>query len=108
MVGTDGGTVYRCMFLHSSQMEAEFTRALAGGDGGARKPTLRSPVKAEFAPHAGPVHSVDCSPFQRNVFASAGIDGTVRVYNTLQVRNHRLTPLARSLNPAPDLETDTQ
>jgi hypothetical protein len=54
------------------------------------------------------VHSVDCSPFQRNVFASAGIDGTVRVYNTLQVRNHRLTPLARSLNPAPDLETDTQ
>lgn len=82
MVGTDGGTVYRCMFLHSTQMEAEFTRALADADG--RKPTLRSPVKAEFTPHAGPVHAVDCSPFQRNVFASCGIDGTVRVYNTLQ------------------------
>jgi WD40 repeat protein len=82
VVGTDGGTVYRCMFLHSSQMEAEFTRALAEPDG--RKPTLRSPVKAEFRAHAGPVHAVDCSPFQRNVFASCGIDGTVRVYTTLQ------------------------
>ena len=27
---------------------------------------------------------MECSPFQRNVFCSCGIDGTVRIYNTLQ------------------------
>mmetsp|Transcript_4572 Transcript_4572/g.8598 ORF Transcript_4572/g.8598 Transcript_4572/m.8598 type:complete len:549 (-) Transcript_4572:279-1925(-) len=80
VVGTDGGTVYRCMFHHSTQMEAEFIRTVSENG----KPNLRSPIKAEFSGHSGPVHGVDCSPFQRNVFCSCGIDGTIRIYNTLQ------------------------
>jgi len=59
-VGTDGGTVYRCMFSHNAQMETEFTKVAGEG----KVPKLRSPVRSEFGGHSGPVHAVDCSPFQ--------------------------------------------
>lgn len=49
VVGTDGGTVYRCMFHHSTQMEAEFIRTVSENG----KPNLRSPIKAEFSGHSG-------------------------------------------------------
>jgi len=39
---------------------------------------------AELGEQAEPVHMVDCSAFQRNVFATCGIDGSVQIYNALQ------------------------
>lgn len=92
-------------------------------------PKLRSPVKADYSGHSGPVHDLSSSPFQaspprrsprqaphavslqmsgsrappfprhvslmtppphcmwrqRNIFASCGADGTLCVYNMLQV-----------------------
>mmetsp|Transcript_3035 Transcript_3035/g.3379 ORF Transcript_3035/g.3379 Transcript_3035/m.3379 type:complete len:551 (-) Transcript_3035:210-1862(-) len=82
VVGTDGGTVYRCLMHHNSQMEAEFTKAVSSNG----KVKFRSPIRAEYEAHAGIVAGVDCSPFQRNLFASSGIDGTIRVYNMLQAK----------------------
>lgn len=45
----------------------------------------KSPVTFCFHPHTGPVYSVDCSPFHRNLFVTAGTDMTVRLYSQLQV-----------------------
>lgn len=42
--------------------------------------------RTKFEPHAGPVLSVDASPFHRNVFASAGADGVLKISSTLQAR----------------------
>lgn len=43
-----------------------------------------SPALFSFDGHASPVYSVACSPFHRNIFASASTDGTVRVFHMLQ------------------------
>mmetsp|Transcript_30551 Transcript_30551/g.36037 ORF Transcript_30551/g.36037 Transcript_30551/m.36037 type:complete len:583 (+) Transcript_30551:1-1749(+) len=42
--------------------------------------------RTRFEPHAGPVLSVDASPFHRNLFASAGADGVVKISTSLQAR----------------------
>ena len=47
-----------------------------------------------FETHSGPVHSIDCSPFFRNLFLTASSDGSVRLYSTLE-----RTPLS-SLEPS--------
>lgn len=39
-----------------------------------------------FEAHAGPVLSVDASPFHRNLFASAGADGVLKISSSLQAR----------------------
>eukprot|EP00941_MAST-03F_sp_MAST-3F-sp1_P003542 g3542.t1 len=36
-----------------------------------------------FEPHTGPVFSLSCSPFSRNIFLSAGADGQVRLHSML-------------------------
>jgi WD40 repeat protein len=55
----------------------------------ASKPDLRkiypNPVTSAFEPHMGPVYSVHFSPFHRNVFISSSLDGSVRLYDLLQV-----------------------
>ncbi|XP_045229797.2 cytoplasmic dynein 2 intermediate chain 2 isoform X9 [Macaca fascicularis] len=45
---------------------------------------LRAPAQFTFSPHGGPVYSVSCSPFHRNLFLSAGTDGHVHLYSMLQ------------------------
>ncbi|XP_068709025.1 cytoplasmic dynein 2 intermediate chain 2-like [Montipora foliosa] len=45
---------------------------------------LRSPVTFAFSPHFGPVFSVDCSPYHRNIFLTCGTDASVRLYSMLQ------------------------
>lgn len=45
---------------------------------------LRSPVTFAFSPHFGPVFSVDCSPYHRNLFLTCGTDASVRLYSMLQ------------------------
>ena len=41
------------------------------------------PVKIPFAPHNGRVHSVQFSPFDRNIFLSCGSDQEIRIYSLL-------------------------
>ena len=43
--------------------------------------------------HAGPVYAISCSPFHRNLFLTCSTDGSVRLYNLLQVG--RLLPKKR-------------
>ncbi|XP_008938431.1 PREDICTED: WD repeat-containing protein 34-like, partial [Merops nubicus] len=47
---------------------------------------LRAPAELAFAPHAGPVYSVSCSPFHRNLFLSCGTDGQVHLHSMLQTQ----------------------
>jgi len=49
-------------------------------------PTTLFKAATEFAftPHIGPVYGLDCSPFHRNVFASCGGDGQIRISSLLQ------------------------
>ena len=43
-----------------------------------------------FQGHLGPVQSVDCSPFFRNLFLTASADGAIRLYSTLE-RQHLIS-----------------
>lgn len=56
----------------------------------ASKPDIRkiytNPVSSIFEPHMGPVYSVNFSPFHRNLFISCSLDGSVRLYDLLQVK----------------------
>ncbi|XP_034047582.1 WD repeat-containing protein 34 [Thalassophryne amazonica] len=75
LVGCEGGLLLRCSF--SSQTPA----AVPPED---HSMTLRAPAVFSFKSHSGPVHSVHCSPFHRNLFVSAGTDGLVHVHSLLQ------------------------
>ncbi|XP_037609274.1 WD repeat-containing protein 34 [Sebastes umbrosus] len=76
LVGSEGGLLLRCSF--SSQTPA----AAAPSEG--QSVTLRAPAVFTFRPRSGPVHSIDCSPFHRNLFVSAGTDGLAHVHSLLQ------------------------
>lgn len=41
-------------------------------------------IRLKYEAHIGPVYAVDCSPFHRNLFLSAGADGEIRLYSMLQ------------------------
>jgi WD40 repeat protein len=47
--------------------------------------TENCPITFAFVAHHGPVYSVDCSPFHRNLFVTSSTDTTIRLYNMLQV-----------------------
>ena len=70
VVGTEGGAIFRCL-LGSGAGQV---------DAGQK---YRSPVKADFAGHAGPACAVACSPFHRSLFLSAGTDATIKIFNML-------------------------
>ncbi|NWH82878.1 WDR34 protein, partial [Piaya cayana] len=83
VVGVEGGCSLRC------SMAAE---ALALPHPGGSVP-LRAPAELAFSPQGGPVYSVSCSPFHRqvprghtaNLFLSCGTDGQVHLHSLLQV-----------------------
>ncbi|XP_047425694.1 WD repeat-containing protein 34 [Mugil cephalus] len=75
LVGSEGGLLLRCSF--SSQ-----TLAAAPSEG--QSVTLRAPAVFSFRPFSGPVHSIHCSPFHRNLFMSAGTEGLVHLHSLLQ------------------------
>ncbi len=56
----------------------------ASGDGSDDAVEWRDPVSVTFAGHGGRVVDIACSPFHRDVFASAGSDAEIRVYSLLQ------------------------
>lgn len=83
IVGTDSGGIYKCAVYFNEQMAAEYQRGTSKGetDGEA---AMQSPIKYEYERHAGPVLSVDCCRSHRRIFASGGMDGTVRLYDALK------------------------
>ncbi|XP_053230076.1 cytoplasmic dynein 2 intermediate chain 2 isoform X2 [Podarcis raffonei] len=77
IAGTEGGDVLKCW------AGAE-TPAVGPHLGGGLP--LKAPAQLAFAPHGGPVYSVSCSPFHRNLFLSGGTDGHVHLYSMLQAQ----------------------
>ncbi|XP_049460026.1 WD repeat-containing protein 34 isoform X3 [Epinephelus fuscoguttatus] len=75
LVGSEGGLLLRCSF--SSQV-------LAAASSEGQSVTLRAPAVFPFRPRSGPVHSIHCSPFHRNLFVSAGTDGLAHLHSLLQ------------------------
>eukprot|EP00727_Mastigamoeba_balamuthi_P004606 m51a1_g14143 hypothetical protein (699) ;mRNA; f:7085-9740 len=65
LAGTEGGRLYKCG-----------TGAAEGAEA----------VLFNYEAHAGPVLGVAQAPMHRNVFATCGADGAVRLYNALQAR----------------------
>ncbi|XP_037257069.1 cytoplasmic dynein 2 intermediate chain 2 isoform X2 [Falco biarmicus] len=76
VVGVEGGYSLKC------SMAAE-TLALHRAGGSV---PLRAPAELAFSPHGGPVYSVSCSPFHRNLFLSCGTDGQVHLHSMLQAQ----------------------
>ncbi|NXK27792.1 WDR34 protein, partial [Arenaria interpres] len=86
IVGAEGGYSLKC------SMAAE-TPALHRTGGSV---PLRAPAELAFSPHGGPVYSVSCSPFHRqvppvdtgavNLFLSCGTDGQVHLHSMLQTQ----------------------
>ncbi|NXS92444.1 WDR34 protein, partial [Jacana jacana] len=90
VVGVEGGYSLKC------SMAAE---TLALHRSGSSVP-LRAPAELTFSPHSGPVYSVSCSPFHRqvlpvntsavgwtqNLFLSCGTDGHVHLHSLLQTQ----------------------
>ena len=80
LIGTDTGDVFRGLLDHNDAAIEEFNSAVAKG----QVPRLRSPVQAEYESHDGPVHAIEWSPFQRNLFLTAGSDSCIKIFHTLQ------------------------
>ncbi|XP_070655470.1 cytoplasmic dynein 2 intermediate chain 2 isoform X3 [Bos indicus] len=76
VLGTEGGFPLKCSLTAE---EAAVTRMPSSVP-------LRAPAQFTFAPHGGPVYSVSCSPFHRNLFLSAGTDGHAHLYSMLQAQ----------------------
>lgn len=74
LVGSEGGLLLRCSFSSTTPSAAPEGRSVPS----------RAPAVFSFRPSGGPVHSLHCSPFHRNLFVSAGTDGLVRVHSLLQ------------------------
>ncbi|KFP58419.1 WD repeat-containing protein 34, partial [Cariama cristata] len=79
IVGVEGGYSLKC---------STAAETLALHRTGSSVP-LRAPVELAFSPHGGPVYSVSCSPFHRqvlNLFLSCGTDGQVHLHSMLQTQ----------------------
>uniref|UniRef100_A0A286Y180 Dynein 2 intermediate chain 2 n=1 Tax=Cavia porcellus TaxID=10141 RepID=A0A286Y180_CAVPO len=76
ILGTEGGFPLRCSLASE---EAALARAPSSVP-------LRAPARFTFSPHGGPVYSVSCSPFHRNLFLTAGTDGHVHLYSLLRAQ----------------------
>lgn len=74
VLGSEAGGVFKCSMTSRGP---PLTNAYSSVP-------LRSPVTFSFSPHFGPVFSVDCSPYHRNLFLTCGTDASVRLYSMLQ------------------------
>uniref|UniRef100_A0A8C6RNE8 Cytoplasmic dynein 2 intermediate chain 2 n=3 Tax=Nannospalax galili TaxID=1026970 RepID=A0A8C6RNE8_NANGA len=76
VLGTEGGFPLKCSLAAEVLALTRMPSSVS----------LRAPVQFTFSPHGGPVYSVSCSPFHRNLFLSAGTDGHVHLYSMLQAQ----------------------
>ncbi|KAG8554930.1 hypothetical protein GDO81_003934, partial [Engystomops pustulosus] len=74
VVGVEGGHLLKC----STAVQTAALTSMASSI------PLKAPAQFTFSPHGGPVYCVDCSPFHRNLFLSAGTDGHAHLYSMLQ------------------------
>ncbi|KAJ8346495.1 hypothetical protein SKAU_G00278960 [Synaphobranchus kaupii] len=79
LAGSEGGLLLKCSFS-TRTMAATATRVTSEGEG----VTLHAPARFSFSPRCGPVHTLHCSPFHRNLFLSAGTDGLAHLHSVLQ------------------------
>lgn len=89
VVGTETGGVFKCLLnlahvYDRVPKEIRFSAVPAPDV----PMEMRCPITFSYAPHFGPVHAVAFSRLQRNVFASCGADGTIRIHNAQQVASH--------------------
>jgi hypothetical protein len=76
LLGLESGDVFRTKPGNSMQAAAAANQPAASGF---------SVLEVDhFEAHLGPVQSVDCSPFFRNLFLTCSSDGAVRLYSTLE------------------------
>ncbi|XP_022080790.1 WD repeat-containing protein 34-like [Acanthaster planci] len=78
MIGSESGGVFKCSM--NSTVPVPTTEVL-------RSVPLHNPVVFAFHPHHGPVHSIDCSPYHRNLFLTCGMDAEARIYSMLESRS---------------------
>ncbi|XP_077162587.1 cytoplasmic dynein 2 intermediate chain 2 isoform X1 [Paroedura picta] len=76
VMGTEGGCVLKC------STAVETVAVLPRGSSF----PLKAPAQFVFSPHGGPVYSVSCSPFHRNLFLSGGTDGHIHLHSMLQAQ----------------------
>lgn len=90
LFGTETGEVFR------TKPGAAVTNSSGGNDkaGGGNKRNTVLEID-HFDVHQGPVHTVDCSPFFRNLFMTCSSDGSIRLYSTLE--RHPLASLEPSM-----------
>lgn len=74
VLGSEAGGVFKCSMTSRGPPVTNVQSSVP----------LRSPVTFAFFPHFGPVFSVDCSPYHRNLFLTCGTDASVRLYSMLQ------------------------
>ncbi|KAL1439968.1 hypothetical protein MTO96_009793 [Rhipicephalus appendiculatus] len=79
VMGTEGGGV-----LQGSLSLSRPIAPVVNGHASLER-TYSCPIVARFPPHRGHTLDVHSSPFERNVFASGGIDREVKVYSLLQL-----------------------
>lgn len=94
MVGSEAGGVFKCFLDYSkvrtkvkgSDWEDKVLRSADKDPDGPplTPPQLECPITYSYVPHGGAVHGLSCSSLMRNVFASCGADGIIRVHNSLQ------------------------
>uniref|UniRef100_A0A3Q3VSG8 Uncharacterized protein n=1 Tax=Mola mola TaxID=94237 RepID=A0A3Q3VSG8_MOLML len=75
LVGSEGGLLLRCSF-------SSMTPAAVPSEG--QSVTPRAPAVFSFRLSSGPIHSIHCSPFHRNLFVCTGTDGLAHVHSLLQ------------------------
>ncbi|XP_067107226.1 WD repeat-containing protein 34 [Osmerus mordax] len=75
LIGSEGGLVLKCSF--SAQ-----TPAATPSD--CENIVLRAPIQFAFSQQGGPIHSLHCSPFHRNLFLTGGTDGMAHLHSLLQ------------------------
>lgn len=81
MVGSEGGRIFKCYMDMNDTALKEFAKAAAAGE----RIDLRCPIQdANYSAHAGAVYGLDCSPFQRDFFLTAGYDGCIHLYHALK------------------------
>jgi len=89
VVGTETGGVFKCLLdvyhvYDRVPREIRFSAVPAPET----PMEMKCPIAFSYAPHFGPVHDVAFSRLQRNVFASCGADGTIRIHNLQQATAH--------------------
>ncbi|XP_033633325.1 WD repeat-containing protein 34-like [Asterias rubens] len=78
VIGSESGGVFKCSMTSTTPVPTTETL---------RSVPLHSPVIFAFQPHHGPVHSIECSPYHRNLFLTCGMDMSAQIYSMLESKS---------------------